>query len=96
MQNVTQDLQSSREELRAAEGEKKMAEARVEVQEKALVANLDALRAERDKMAEAVARLEKQKERPAGVDSTGDLQQRQPVERLRSSRSRVPLSRQMM
>ena len=48
-----------------------MAEAKSKIQEKALVDNLSAMRSERDGLAELTSKLEKKKERPAGVDASG-------------------------
>lgn len=73
MQNVTKALQSSRQELKAMEEGRDLAEAKSKIQEKALMDNLDSMRAERDGMAELTAKLERKEESPVGVDAAGWL-----------------------
>ena len=71
-QNVTQALHASRDNLKAKEEAVETAESRGKLQEKALTDNLDAMRAERDNLAELTAKLERKRERPAGVDASGE------------------------
>lgn len=71
MQNVTQILQAAQEDVRSKEEALAVAEAKSKIQERALVDNLQAMRSERDGLAELTSKLESRKERPAGVDASG-------------------------
>lgn len=70
-QNVTHALQAAQEDLRVKGEALGNAETKNRIQEKALEENMSAMRAERDGLAELTAKLEKQRERPAGVDASG-------------------------
>lgn len=68
---MTQILQATQDDVRIKEETIAVAEAKSKIQEKALEDNLSAMRAERDGLAELTVKLEKKKERPAGVDASG-------------------------
>jgi len=71
LQDVSAALRTSRMELLEREGRAEEEGAVAKKQHKALMENLTAMQAERDTLAELNSKLEKQKERPIGVDASG-------------------------
>jgi len=71
VQNVSAAFQLSQTALLEKESRAEEESAEAKKQHKALMENLAAMRAERDTLSEQNSRLEKQKERPIGVDASG-------------------------
>lgn len=73
VQNVSAALQASRQALQEREERLEADGLEAKKQQKAVMENLQAMRSERDSLADLNAKLEKQKERPIGVDASGTL-----------------------